>query len=58
MINNEIVTVQKTLNVYSYILGIYPTIFDFSSKDTIQIDLLMDEPNSLSEIYFNEGAEF
>ena len=58
VINNEIVTVQKTLNVYSYILGIYPTIFDFSSKDTIQIDLLMDEPNSLSEIYFNEGAEF
>ena len=56
VVNNETVTISRTLS-YSVISGIYPTILDFSTKDTIQFDLFMDEPNKLDGISFNENAE-
>ena len=56
VINNETVTISRTFS-YSVISGIYPTILDFSTKEIIQFDLFMSEPNSLDGISFNENAE-
>jgi hypothetical protein len=54
--HNETVTISRSFS-YSVISGIYPTILDFSTKEIIQFDLFMSEPNSLDGISFNENAE-
>ena len=53
--NNE--SISYVNKKYCLIYNIYPNTLNFKEKDSIEIELLMENPNDLTGITFNENSE-
>ena len=55
--NNQKINIINSDYSYPIIASIYPNILDFTSNDSFDIDLYLDEPKNATGITFNEEVE-
>ena len=55
--NNQKINIINSDYSYPIIASIYPNILDFTSNDSFDIDLYLDEPKNVTGITFNEEVE-